>query len=972
MKEVEGKRFLIVLDDVWNVQLRLWESFCTPFMKAKFGMILVTTRNVAVAKLVQTVPFYSLGCLNLSVSWSLFELSAFREGHASCGKFVEIGKKIVYKCQGLPLAIKTLGSMLCYESNEDNWKHVLENESWDLDGKKDEILPALELSYKQMPLHLKRCFTAFSLFPKGEILSQKKVIHLWKSLGLLHRKDRREDEVDGRSYVTELLGLSLIQREEYDRLSMHDLLHDLARFVAGEEFLLLESHISVEISPHVRYRSGDMRRIKWRTSGENAFHLQGSNSLRAIHPRGHNFHSELFEEVFSQSINLRVIDFYHSCITGLPDSIGCLKQLRYLCLAHACIRVLPTSICNLFNLQTLDCEGCPIWNVPTCLRNLVNLQHLILNHVPYLPNGIGCLTKLQTLPFFPVAKSTTCCSNISELKNLDNLRGVLCISQLCNVGSVDEAQEARLKAKQHLQGLELISGMVGQDVVSQETVLESLQPHQNLKTLSIVGFRCRHFPTWLDDVCLFNLAKIELQFLECEHLPTLGQLPSLKYIKIMQIGGLKSVGSEFCRKDASARGYQELMQLEFSNMLEWAEWFGVEDGEFCSLQTLNISSCHKLKTVPSVLSSSLASLEIIYCESLLKFPTLPRLLKLTVTNCALTELPTLPSLDILHLHQCGNLTELPALPKLTELYLKFCRKLFVISPLPSLRDLEITECPRLTILPAMPLLVKMKCVGCSDLQVISSLPSLKELHIIDCPILTTLCNMPSLIKMNCDGCSGLCAISLSLLQQLDIIDCPSLTKLQCLPSLTELSCVDCRNLSMITPLPSLKDLVISGCPSLEALPQMPSLTSLRCARCPGLNVVSPLPSLAELYVTDCPNVNTLPHLPLLTTMRLEGEFCDEFFSGLLNFHHTSLEEIFIFSDSVKCVPLSQHNLPSLAYLVLGCANMEGELAGFESLRVLEILNCPKLCVHEVLKAQLQILEIHDKSVPIKESHCDMV
>jgi hypothetical protein len=67
---------------------------------------------------------------------------------------VEIGKAIVKKCKGLPLAIKRIGSMLRYETNEQSWLEVLENVLWDMDQPWKVVSSSLELNYRHMTVYL--------------------------------------------------------------------------------------------------------------------------------------------------------------------------------------------------------------------------------------------------------------------------------------------------------------------------------------------------------------------------------------------------------------------------------------------------------------------------------------------------------------------------------------------------------------------------------------------------------------------------------------------------------------------------------------------------------------------------------------------------------------------------------------------------------------------------------------------------
>nr|CAD1828953.1 unnamed protein product [Ananas comosus var. bracteatus] len=208
------KRFLLVLDDVWNEDQERWEKLKVLFKDGKQGSkILVTTRSEKVAEIMKTVEPHRVKGLSDDDCWTLFKRRAFKEGEENdYPSLVEIGKQIVKKCGGLPLAANALGSMMRFKSRtEVAWSAIRDNEIWSL-KEEETILPSLKLSYIQMPSALKQCFAYCSIFPKDYEIDKDDLIRQWIALGFISSHETKTSMEDiGNEYFNDLLWMSFLQ-----------------------------------------------------------------------------------------------------------------------------------------------------------------------------------------------------------------------------------------------------------------------------------------------------------------------------------------------------------------------------------------------------------------------------------------------------------------------------------------------------------------------------------------------------------------------------------------------------------------------------------------------------------------------------------------------------------------------------------------------------------------------------------------
>ncbi|CAL5193429.1 unnamed protein product [Lathyrus oleraceus] len=431
--KLSGQKFLLVLDDIWNDDRAKWiELIDLINIGAAGSQIIVTTRSKSVAKMTGTLPSYVLSGLSLNDCLSLFVKWAFKEGEEiKHPGLVEIGKEIIKKCAGVPLAVRTLGSSLFSNYDSKKWISMRDCEIWNLEQKKGDILPALKLSYDQMPSYLRQCFAFFSLYPKDYTFNSCDIISLWIAHGLIQSQNRSEQLNDtAREYIEELYSRSFIQDFEYygffGTFKVHDLIHDLAMYVAKEECVAVDSRTR-NIPEHVRHLS-----VVENNSTDKAL-LCNSRGLRTIlfPTKGVSFDSEtLLDTWISRYKYLRYLDLRVYSFETLPCSIAKLEHLRVLDLSdNTNIKRLPHFICELHNLQVLKLMGCTgLETLPQGLGWLVSLRELYVTTKQSVMSltELANMNDLQVLYFYKCDNMKFLFDEAQRLTSLKTLNVIFC------------------------------------------------------------------------------------------------------------------------------------------------------------------------------------------------------------------------------------------------------------------------------------------------------------------------------------------------------------------------------------------------------------------------------------------------------------------------------------------------------------------------------------------------------------------
>jgi hypothetical protein len=299
---------------------------------------------------------------------------------------------------------------------------------------------------------------------------------------------------------------------------------------------------------------------------------------------------------------LRVLSFCSNpYLVALPDSIDELIYLRYLDLSSTAIETLPDSLCNLYNLQTLKLYNCQqLTMLPNDLQNLLNLRHLDIREtwLGEMPREMSKLNQLQHLSYFVVGKHEK--KTIKELGTLSDLHGLLSIRKLENVTNSLEASEANIMEKQYLEELSFVWSRDAKDGFTNSQnemdIFAKLRPAKNLKRLGIDGYRGTRFPEWVGNPSYHNITWLSLSFCQnCCMLPPLGQLRSLKKLKIYGMSMLETIQSEFFENDGSFSEtyFPSLECLEFDKMPCWEVWHHPHESyaSFPVLKSLVIRDC---------------------------------------------------------------------------------------------------------------------------------------------------------------------------------------------------------------------------------------------------------------------------------------------------------------------------------------------------------------------------------------------
>ncbi|XP_037494098.1 LOW QUALITY PROTEIN: putative disease resistance RPP13-like protein 1 [Jatropha curcas] len=786
------KKFFMVLDDVWNENYDHWRNFLLPFENgAKESRIIVTTRNLGVSRTMGAIQSYTLRVLENDDCLSVFAHHALGVTNFEEHLDLEaIGKKIVERCQGLPLAAKAIGGLLRGQSTRDAWEQVLNSRIWE---EKSDILPALKLSYHHLPSHLKQCFAYCAIFPKGYEFDEDELVLSGWQRDLYRTHKMKEMKGSGHRYFQDLLLRSFFQQSTYNesRYVMHDLLNDLAKSVSGEICLHLDDDELKGIKSHanVRHSAFTCHRYERYQRFEDFYEMSNLRTFLALSTdrwRGNFLSIRVVHDLVPKLKRLRVLSLARYQFEELPSSIGALKHLRYLDLSYntGIIRFSTRNVGKDLQMANL-----------VDLKEDENLGDLALGMDPHLWIFVHFCSQLIHL-----WRGST---NLDKLSSLKSLQIEGCQKLVSLVGG----EEGNLPCNLEILVIRECDGL--------EILPNGLQTLTSLREMNIQ--RCRNLVSF----------------------PSAGLPCSLKSLKIVKCDSLESLPKGIVH-DSNARN--EMSHLEVVGVNSCPSLTSVLVGEFpysikkiaiCFWTTQLLESFHNRFSESFHNRFSHLTTLIIYGSELESFPesglAIPNLRDLIIRKCEnLRLLPNqiqnLTSLLKLAITNCAGLVSfsdegLP--PNLTYLFIWSCENLRFLpnqmQNLTSLQRLLVSNCGGLVSFPdgGLP-------------------PKLGSLTISRCKKLKQPMSEWILNRLTSLTIRGPCPST-------DMDSFPEEKGLLLPSSLTSLKIEDFKNLKSISRgihhLTSLDTLVIRKCPKLQSFPKegLPStLERLAIFECPLL------------------------------------------------------------------------------------------------------------------------------------------
>ncbi|CAD6258009.1 unnamed protein product [Miscanthus lutarioriparius] len=436
---------LLVMDDVWDHHA--WEGVLkTPLLSvlAQGSCVLVTTRHDMVAKgMMAEVPYHHVNKLEQEDAWSLLKKQVVgneNNDEPKVDALKDIGMSIIAECDGLPLAVKVIGGLLCQKNiRRSDWTKVLNDSTWPVSQMPEELNYAVYLSYQDLNPELQSCFLHYALLPKNTVFGYDRIVAMWISEGFVHGNSQ-DLEVLGKEYYDQLIARNLLEPDpryvDHGVCNMHDIVRSFAQYLTRDEALCIDLS-NCKRMVKLPGGIGKLRQLRYLSllnSGINNIPkgFNGLTNLRVL--KGFPAHVEgdwcSLEELgplnWLTSLRIHGLENVSSSSFAIKARLGekvCLSYLYLQCTsssggAHQMVKQeeqqhiekVFDELCPPPCLEKLAIEGyfiqrLPKWMTSTAIVSLGCLRILFMEDLPYCIELPDSLFQLPSLEFLQISSA---------------------------------------------------------------------------------------------------------------------------------------------------------------------------------------------------------------------------------------------------------------------------------------------------------------------------------------------------------------------------------------------------------------------------------------------------------------------------------------------------------------------------------------------------------------------------------------
>ncbi|KAH0640718.1 hypothetical protein KY285_037304 [Solanum tuberosum] len=570
-KSLMGKRYLIVLDDMWDCMA--WDDLRLSFPDVGMrSRIVVTTRLEEVGKQVKyhTDP-YSLPFLTTEESCQLLQKKVFQK--EDCPPELQyVSQAVAEKCKGLPLVIVLVAGIIKKRKMEESWWNEVKDALFDyLDHESEEYSRVtMQLSFDNLPDCLKPCLLYIGMFPEDARIPVSKLISLWIAEGFVQNiESGRLMEEAAEGFLMDLIhsNVVMVSKREYNGkvkyCHVHDVvLHFCLEKSREEKFMLVMKGNCSKFQP-----------FDWKESRMRFILTEKLSKFASLESKTRkSFHQHLRSLIMTNGL------LYFNWIV-FPQ-VREMRLLKVLDLTSFDVKYLSSATLKpLIHLKYLGVSACEFYFHPE--PHLSHLETLIVKDLLFRYTELpDIFWKMEQLRHVDINKAEFYLEEgmIEESCKLNNLR-ILRRVRIYNAASED----VLIQSCPNLQQLYITF----EESVPGEPFCFTLE---SLIQLQILSLSC--------DCCLSglqlpsNLKKLVLRGSNIESaIPVIAGLPSLEYLQLWNSDYFQS--EEWSLGDITFHKLK-LLKMVFLRISRW----DASDESFPLLETLVMKKCTELEEIP--------------------------------------------------------------------------------------------------------------------------------------------------------------------------------------------------------------------------------------------------------------------------------------------------------------------------------------------------------------------------------------